>query len=325
MISSAVAIPEQDVDPTTNGTSPSLKRKLSQSLSTERKRPRVDTDTLNYDDSPKTLSPEAQVQPPKTSSSTTASPNARRRSSAIPPSNGPNSAVEEKQRNKRLFGSLLGTLAGKTSSTTGSSAHRKRDEIEARQRERLKQQNEEQEAERRRKREEVVSKRRREQERWEKEGQKLRWESLRAQACSLKTKTQPSLFYKPWELRPEEEGMIRKQKQDVEQLIRRETGEIDTTVNEEQVSTTKQPPPTEENISPDHVPEVPVDGTHEEAVQNNGDKAEPNGHNEAAAAAAQTSTDSRQNGNDHNYVDDHKDDEHHGEELVEGQEDDVIY
>lgn len=185
MISSAVVIPEKDLEfrPDENS-SPTLKRKLSQSHNDERKRPRVDVDTLDYDDAPKSASREVQKESRSTS---TTSPIARR-SSALA-----SNTVDEKKRNKRLFGSLLGTLSQTTSRS--NPAHKKRDEIEARQRERLKKENEEQEAERKRRRDELSQHRRRQQIVWEEEGIRLRHENMRAMAGFLRTKAEPVLYY----------------------------------------------------------------------------------------------------------------------------------
>lgn len=45
---------------------------------------------------------------------------------------------------------------------------------------------------------------------------------MRATAGFLRTSTEPRLYYKPWELRAEEEEIVKRQKDEVEETIRRE-------------------------------------------------------------------------------------------------------
>ena len=146
MIASAVVVPEQEN--VTRQTSPSLKRRQSSLDSETSKRPRLDTQTSQYsnDDA---RSPTSAMSPP------------RRKSSAIG-----NGAAEERKRGQRLFGALLGTL----SQTSPKPAHRRRDEIEKRQQEKLRQKDEELAEEKRNAREKLDAVRREEQKAWNEQG-----------------------------------------------------------------------------------------------------------------------------------------------------------
>jgi hypothetical protein len=84
----------------------------------------------------------------------------RRKSSTIG-----SGAAEERKRGQRLFGALLGTL----SQTSAKPAHRRRDEIEKRQQDKLRQKDEELADEKRRKREELDAVRRKEQKAWDRQ------------------------------------------------------------------------------------------------------------------------------------------------------------
>jgi hypothetical protein len=212
MISSAVIVPqgaptsptesERQLEPA----SPSLKRRQScEPSSPDNKRPRLDT-------SSSTGPPTNATSPP--TSAVAASP--PRRKSAIA------SGAEEKKRGQRLFGGLLSTLSQSKSAHPSS---KKRDEIELRQRERLKRDAEERAEDERRKREELDARRRIEQVRWEKQTREVRWNNMRATAGFLRTQSKPRIYWKPWELRPEEERRIERQKEEVEESIRREKGE----------------------------------------------------------------------------------------------------
>lgn len=129
-------------------------------------------------------------------------------------------AAEERKRGQRLFGALLGTL-----SQTGSKpAHKKRDEIAAKQRERVKKEVGEREEEIRRKKAELDRVRKAEQKTWDDESMRIRHRNMRATAHYLQTKTEPRLYYKPWDLRPEEKETIEHQVEEVEAAIRKETG-----------------------------------------------------------------------------------------------------
>jgi pinin/SDK/memA/ protein conserved region len=144
MLASAVVVPED----TPSESGPSLKRRQSSISSETSKRPRLHTDN-SYQSSHGSPTQSATVMSP---------PPARRKMSAL----GVDS-VEEKKRGQRLFGGLLGTL----SQTSAKPAHRKRDEIEKRQQEKIRQKDEELAEEKRRKREQIESIRREDQKVWD--------------------------------------------------------------------------------------------------------------------------------------------------------------
>lgn len=145
MIASAVVVPEPEDLP--QQPSPSLKRRQSSQGSETSKRPRLDTQIAQRSND--ATSPTSAMSPPP------------RKSSAVG-----TGAVEERKRGQRLFGALLGTL----SQTSAKPAHRRRDEIEKRQQDKLRQKDEELEDEKRKKRERLDAVRREEQIVWDKQG-----------------------------------------------------------------------------------------------------------------------------------------------------------
>jgi hypothetical protein len=144
MIASAVVVPEPEILP--KQPSPSLKRRQSSLDSESSKRPRLDTRISQRSDDDR--SPTSAMSPPRRKSSTIGS-----------------GAAEERKRGQRLFGALLGTL----SQTSAKPAHRRRDEIEKRQQDKLRQKDEELADEKRRKREELDAVRRKEQKAWDRQ------------------------------------------------------------------------------------------------------------------------------------------------------------
>lgn len=255
-------------------------------------------------------------------------------------------ATEEKKRNKRLFGGLLGTL----SQTTTKPAHKKRDEIEARQRERIRQQNEEEEERRLQRKRELDRQRRDLQRTWDEEAMRQRHRNMRDMAGFLRTKTEPRLYYKPWDLRPEEEEDIEMQKEDVERIIRSELGE-DHEMDDRFVPSTEHEDEERQHLSDeldkeqqrqkrksDHEAEKePVNGVghdndtemqsqllpgsntdqHQDQDQ---DQDEPQKNEQPVEPEADQAQEVQPT-----QEDTQKEEEHHDEELVEGQEDDVIY
>jgi hypothetical protein len=147
MIASAVVVPEPESFP--QPPSPSLKRRQSSLDSESSKRPRLDTQSSQP--SSDNRSPTLAMSPPAP----------RRKSSAMG-----SGAAEERKRGQRLFGALLGTL----SQTSAKPAHRRRDEIDKRQQDKLRQKDEELADEKRRKREELDAVRRKEQKVWDRQG-----------------------------------------------------------------------------------------------------------------------------------------------------------
>lgn len=344
MISSAVVIPEPPRDQSPPPTY-SLKRKLSHSPSLDSKRPRVQVDELNYDEpQPQALPPPSEPAQSRSSvrrDSTSAISPPRRKSSGLTGVN----ATEEKKRNKRLFGGLLGTL----SQTTTKPAHKKRDEIEARQRERIRQQTEEEEERRLQRKRELDRQRRDQQRAWDEEAMRQRHRNMRDMAGFLRTKTEPRLYYKPWELRPEEEENIEVQKEDAERLVRRELGQDDEEMDDQPVPSTEREDEERQHLSDEldkeqqrqkqksdhemekelangaghksdtemgdqHLPDSNID------QDQNRDQDEPQKNEQPAEPEAGPAPEVQLI-----QEDVQKEEDHHDEELVEGQEDDVIY
>ncbi|ROW12656.1 hypothetical protein VMCG_00755 [Cytospora schulzeri] len=125
---------------------------------------------------------------------------------------------EDKKRGKRLFGGLLSTL----SQTTSVSQQKRRQEIEKRQQEKRTQQTREDEKRRSEKLAKLERVRKIEQVRFDEQVMRTRHSNMLAMAHSLRTRSQPRLYYRPWELSPEEEDIIKDQVHDAEGQIEEE-------------------------------------------------------------------------------------------------------
>ena len=197
MLASAVVLPESPPSTSSLPQSPSLKRRQSSisSTTTDSKRPRLESQ-------PSTTYRHGSYQSPPLHQNPFTSLETQRKPSAP-------TTVEERKRSQRLFGAaLLGSLGGGSTTTTtrqrvsiapsaGSriSAHTnsRRDEIEARQREKLRKSDAEYEEERRKRREAIERRQREKQKWWEAETVRLRHEEMRSHAAMLRTKTEPRL------------------------------------------------------------------------------------------------------------------------------------
>jgi len=225
----------------------------------------------------------------------------RRKSSVIG-----SGAAEERKRGQRLFGALLGTL----SQTSAKPAHRRRDEIEKRQQDKLRQKDEELADEKRKKRQELDALRRKEQQLWDKQGTTIKHQNMRATANFLKTKTEPALYYRPWDLRSEEEERIKQQIEDTERLIEKELAESSSATTAD--PGIAEPGEMDVTVEEKEKPELVGEATNEQEVI-----PEPQTTNDVPIQDAQPDIEKK--------VDEKAHDDHGGEELVEGQEDDVIY
>ncbi|KAH7419561.1 pinin/SDK/memA/ protein conserved region-domain-containing protein [Cadophora sp. MPI-SDFR-AT-0126] len=207
-IASAVVIPEAEAVTTP------LKRRQSSASDSTSKRPRLSVDASSH--SPPTLRDSPQpIEHSKAEleSKTDDGPQNRRKSSV----------QEEKKRGQRLFGGLLSTL----SQSTPNGQQKRRLEIEKRQHEKVKQQKEADEARRREKLADLKAIRKAEQIIYDEAEMRTRHSNLLAMANFLCTKSEPKIYYKPWELLPRDEERIKTQIKEAEATIERETSQFD--------------------------------------------------------------------------------------------------
>ncbi|KAI1611500.1 pinin/SDK/memA/ protein conserved region-domain-containing protein [Exophiala viscosa] len=344
MISSAVVIPDEPQ--LLNGSSDqptSLKRRQSSaSLSPEtNKRPRLDAHGAdNVANSPPPSSRTAGSPTTRNGAEATSSPRqpeaGRRKSSQT--------VEQDKSRNRRLFGALLGTLSQPSrpsKSATGSTVparNSRREEIENRQRDRLKQENEEVAELARSKKEELDRVRRSEQLRWDEQGMRIRHGNQRANARFLRTNVEPRLYYKPWELREKEEDTIKRQIEEAEDTIRRELDEFEAkrargqpeASGESRSPQTRRDQDTEMNddqsLRTDHAQEGQDDsGLDSQTVSKRDEQQPTDGADQPEPSQEVRMTEPKQEAEDTTLRPVSKDDDHGGEELELGQEDDVIY
>ncbi|KAF6820987.1 nuclear protein [Colletotrichum sojae] len=157
------------------------------------------------------------------------------------------SKEEEKKRGKRLFGGLLSTL----SQTNTSSQNKRRREIEQRQHERAQKQRAEEEKQRAETLAKITEARSREQIWFDEQVMKTRHASLLARAHSLRTKAEPSVFYRPWKLTKEQEDTIADQVRDAKEMIAREVEAFNDRKEEhERRFGLSRPPTTQEQSAP---------------------------------------------------------------------------
>ncbi|CAD6505395.1 BgTH12-00886 [Blumeria graminis f. sp. triticale] len=115
--------------------------------------------------------------------------------------------VEEKKRGQRLFGGLLSTL----SQSSPNGQQRRRLEIEKRQLERAKIRKVQDNVNKVERIAKLNAARIKEQSKFKKESFQIQKSNMLAMANFLCTKTEPKLYYKPWELLPEQEEEIKSQ------------------------------------------------------------------------------------------------------------------
>jgi hypothetical protein len=107
--------------------------------------------------------------------------------------------IDEKKRTQRLFGGLLGGL-GQTRPVNSQAAKRRAEQEERRR------QKEQELSERQTERLEVLNvARRKEQRRVDEASMRIKHENMKAMSSFLATATEPKLYFKPWELLPEQE------------------------------------------------------------------------------------------------------------------------
>ncbi|KAK5688663.1 hypothetical protein LTS10_000641 [Elasticomyces elasticus] len=127
--------------------------------------------------------------------------------------------TDEKQRSKRLFGALLGNL-----NQPGDRTSKRRQEIEARRKAELQRQDDERVEEKQRRLEALAEHKTTVQKKVDEESNQMRMRHAYTlkMANFLQTSSEPKLYYKPWELRPDEEDRIEQQLKEAEALIERE-------------------------------------------------------------------------------------------------------
>ena len=130
----------------------------------------------------------------------------------------------DRKRNKRLFGGLLSTLSQKPANTA---TQRRRQEIEARKKEEVSRREAELDAKQQERTARLYEIRRREQRRVDEKDMHVRNASVRARAGFLMTETEPRIYWRPWEMGPEEEARVQRQIEDVEGEILREMDEFE--------------------------------------------------------------------------------------------------
>lgn len=227
--------------------------------------------------------------------------------------------MEERKRGQRLFGALLGTLSQSSSST----AQKRRTDIEKKQQAKLKLQAEEQDEKKKQKLEALLVVRRREQRKFDKQSMQIRHSNMLAQAHFLRTKSEPMLYYKPWELSPGDDEKIKAQVREAEESIEREAKQwdIDNVATNDEVRPSKNgeadPPETEE----EDARAVDTVGAATNGEQPSSPKiSEDTNMNDTAASTESGEKELPAEPSD--AVKDHVD---NGEEVVEGEEDTVIY
>ncbi|KAL4976839.1 pinin/SDK/memA/ protein conserved region-domain-containing protein [Aspergillus desertorum] len=228
---------------------------------------------------------------------------------------------EERKRGQRLFGSLLGTL----SQSSNSAAQRRRADIERKQQDKLKLQDEEYGELKKKRREERLATRKKEQKVYEKEMMHTRHENLLAMAHFLKTKAEPALYYKPWQLRSEEEDTIQDQIREAKATIAREVEEFDArNAQEDRPETGKQDQPENTQQKLD-LPEPSQNAQSDQADdQKETVTAEPNHEKEPEAAKPDGPSTEAVSAGLH-QEEDHRAADDDGGEVVEDNEDTVIY
>ncbi|THC97840.1 hypothetical protein EYZ11_002693 [Aspergillus tanneri] len=232
---------------------------------------------------------------------------------------------EERKRGQRLFGALLGTL----SQSSNSAAQKRRADIEKRQQDKLKLQDEEYDELKRKRRDERAAIRKKEQIIYDEEAMRTRHSNLLAMAQFLKTKSEPVLYYKPWQLRSDDHSIIQKQIEDAEATITREVAEFKTRyLPEEENHKDKDEAPPGENFELGPVPEIGVKEEIQEPMHVVSDTPGAATNHEKSLETTKTEDTSTE---DHNVPDDngqsdvHRGHDDDGGEVVEDQEDTVIY
>ncbi|CAF9934158.1 MAG: hypothetical protein ALECFALPRED_005873 [Alectoria fallacina] len=297
-VASAVILPESEQSPSPPAT---LKRRQPSFSDDRPKRPRFAHNDTSGSRPDTTTSPQSAIQDTRQTE--------RRRSGQM----------EERKRGQRLFGALLGTLSQSSSST----AQMRRTDIEKKQQAKLKLQAEEQDEKKKQKLEALLVVRRREQRKFDKQSMQIRHSNMLAQAHFLQTRSEPRLYYKPWELSPSDEQKIKAQVEAVEESIEREAKQWDI----DNVATNDEAhPPTNGDADPPETQEEDARVVDTVGAATNGeDPSSPKLSEDTNVNDTIASMDSGEKEMPAEPSEAAKDHGDNGEELVEGEEDTVIY
>ncbi|KAL2181628.1 pinin/SDK/memA/ protein conserved region-domain-containing protein [Thermothelomyces heterothallicus CBS 202.75] len=249
------------------------------------------------------------------------SPEAQRPSAASGPPTRRNISLEEKRRGQRLFGGLVNTL----SRTTSATQQQRRLEIERRQHEKAQQRRAEDEKRRIEKLERLKKTREIEQVKLDERAMKARHETMLDKARSLHTRSEPRLYYLPWELTREQEDIINDQVRAAEETVERERREFRIRKEQRLRALGVTPPPRSPSPAPQqpkhpHESEPssePKSGSRSEEATVGEPKLPPQDTNPDAAAPPELA----EARDSHN----HKDHDEHGDEIMQDEEDVVIY
>ncbi|KAJ5239181.1 hypothetical protein N7468_003800 [Penicillium chermesinum] len=221
---------------------------------------------------------------------------------------------EDRKRGRRLFGALLGTL----SQSSNSAAQKRREDIEKRQQDKLKNQDEVYDGLKKKRQERRATIR-----------MQTRHAHMRASANFLKTRTEPVLYYKPWQLRRGDADIIRDQIEETESKIAGEVAEFERRYPPEAFAYEKLEPLS--TSKPEEQQEQQESSMQQQVIHEDSHKVRPEAErvrspgtvetsgNPAAHAPAPAVEDVSTHETDAN----HRDDD--GGEVVEDTEDTVIY
>ncbi|KAJ9639463.1 hypothetical protein H2199_006497 [Coniosporium tulheliwenetii] len=248
--------------------------------------------------------------------------------------------AEERKRGQRLFGALLGTL----SQSSSTAAQKRRADIEKKQQAKLKLQAEEFDQKQKERLDELMRVRRLEQKKFDEQSMRIRHSNLLHMAQFLQTTAEPKIYYKPWELRPEDDARIKSQIEEAQATVDRELDDFEEErdkerkvnggasddamrVDEEQEEPAVQDKPvTAEPPGDNHEPSNETSNettnglSHELATETNGGSTASKSSTiaEATETVANRKTPERENSKDTM-------DDTNGDVVLEAEEDTVIY
>ncbi|KAJ5366351.1 hypothetical protein N7541_000292 [Penicillium brevicompactum] len=289
-LASAVAVPEQD----TVRHSPEIHTKRRQSSVSE------------YDSKRRRLSSQANISP-QSERRRPSSPPASTREPEERPSRPRGNRDEDRKRGQRLFGGLLGTLSQKPS----NAAQRRRADIEKKQQDKLKTQDAQYGELKKRRKEEREEIRRREVPMYEREA-----------------------YYKPWQPRPGDESVIKEQIEKAEALVAQEVAEFEAKYPPEAFAPKLPTPESQPKPEKPTEQQQPDTQAEESSVQANSADSGPQGQvlsapdivsQETNEGASKVQQDEMPAKVDESVLEQHELHNDDGGEVVEDNEDTVIY